>query len=550
MRPDVPVCIVGAGPVGLTTAARLASFGIRSIVLEANPSLIRAGSKACLIQGDVLEVLDKVGCAAQIRDEGVTWDVARTYVRHREIRTTRYPDRIGFGPFINISQYRIEQVLLARVDADPLAEVRWSHAVTGVDQDGDGAVVHADTPAGPVRLRCRYVVACDGVRSRMREFVGVDWTGYSHKERFLITDIRARLPIAQERHLHFDPSFNPGRQVVMHPQPDDIWRIDWQLAPGTDIDEERRTGAFDERVRSVIGDVPFEVDWLSTYRFHQRVVDRFVVGRVLFAGDAAHALPPYGARGMNSGIQDADNLAWKLAAVLRGWSSEDVVETYHDERYAAAMENLAVTEATIRFMVPPSPLRKAARNAVLALSRPLKLMRGRVNSGRMAEPFVYRASPIVDAAGGHPLIGHLAPDGYVSTAAGRRRARSLFGDELVALHFGDDPAAARRLVHEWTEQAVLPPVRLVLVMPAGAELGPLPDTVMLAHDDDDGRLREEYRMQSSRCMLVRPDGHIAAAVDARAADIAAAVTRCTRAHRLPDIDAVIPAAAAPALRCG
>ncbi len=549
MQSDAPVCVVGAGPVGLTAAARLASFGIRSVVLEANPGLVRQGSKACLIQGDVLEVLDKVGCGAQIHEEGVTWHVARTYVRNREIRSTRYADRIGFGPFVNISQYRIEQLLLACVDADPLSEVRWSHAVTGVEQHADAAVVHADTPSGPVRLRCRYVVACDGVRSRMREIVGVAWTGYSHKDRFLITDIRARLPLARERHFHYDPSFNRGRQVVMHPQPDDVWRIDWQLRRDTDIVEERRTGAFDARVRAVIGDVPYEVDWLSTYRFHQRVVERFVVGRVLFAGDAAHALPPYGARGMNSGIQDADNLAWKLAAVLRGWSSEHVIETYHGERYAAAVENLAVTEATIGFMVPRSSLRRYGRAAVLALSRPLKFVRGRVNSGRMAEPFVYRDSSIVDPADGHPLIGHLAPDGFVSTADGRRRVRTLFGGELVVLHFGADPVAAQRLAREWTEQEVLPPVRLVLVMPADSKLAQLPDTVVLAHDDD-SCLRTEYRVERPQCLLVRPDGHIAAAVDARAGEVAAAVARCTRALAPPHVEALVPAAAAPALRCG
>jgi 3-(3-hydroxy-phenyl)propionate hydroxylase len=526
MRSDAPVCIVGAGPVGLATAARLASFGIRSVVLEANPALVRAGSKACLIQGDVLEVLDKVGCGAQVHEEGVVWDVARTYVRNREVLTTHYPERPGFGPFINISQYRIEQVLLARVQADPLCEVRWSHAVTDVEQAEDGAVVHADTPAGPARVRCDWVVACDGVRSRMRDIVGVEWTGYTHDAKFLITDIRAELPLPKERHFHFDPSFNPGRQVVMHPQPNEIWRIDWQLAPGADIAEERRTGAFEARVHAVIGDVPFEVDWLSTYRFHQRVVDRFVVGRVLFAGDAAHALPPYGARGMNSGIQDADNLAWKLASVLHGWSSEDLVESYHDERYAATAENLAITEATIRFMVPPSPLRRYGRATVLALSRPFRFMRGRVNSGTMAEPFVYRDSPIVEPVGGHPLVGQLAPDAVVPAPEGR--IRSLFGAEHVVLAFAGNEVSARRLADAWAAQAPAAPVRLVLVVAAEAELGQLPDGVALLHDAG-GELRATYRAERPQCLLVRPDGHVAAAVGVDAEQIAATVARCTRA---------------------
>ena len=371
-RLDIPpVGIVGAGPVGLSLAARLASLGIPSVLLEADSHLRKQGSKACLIQGDVLEVLDKFGCADQIHAEGITWHIARTYVRDKEIRTTMYPRRIGFGPFVNISQYRVEQTVLTRVEADPLCQVRWSHRVTGIWQDADGVRVQAQTPEGQVGLRFQYVVACDGVRSALRELVGVAWTGYSHADRFLITDIRAQLPLAKERHFHYDPSFNPGRQLVIHPQPNDTWRIDWQLPPDADIESERRTGAFDKRVRAVIGDIPYEIDWLSTYRFHQRVVERFAVGRVFFAGDAAHALPPYGSRGMNSGIQDADNLAWKLALVLDGHADHSLLETYHDERYAAARENLAVTEATIRFMVPPSRSRRWIRAVLLRLAKPV-----------------------------------------------------------------------------------------------------------------------------------------------------------------------------------
>lgn len=491
-RSDFPVAIVGAGPVGLATAARLASHGISSVVLEADPELRKQGSKACLIQGDVLEILDKLCCAEPIRDEGVTWHVARTYVRNQEIRATAFPKRIGFGPFVNISQYRIEQVLLEHVLANPLCDLLWSHRVSRLVQDAGGVVLNAETPDGEVRLRCSYAVACDGVRSGIREALGVAWTGYSHKDLFLITDIKAKLPLAHERHFHYDPSFNPGRQVVMHPQPDDVWRIDWQLPPDADIAEERRTGAFDARVRAVIGDIAYEVDWLSTYRFHQRVVERFIVGRVFFAGDAAHALPPYGSRGMNSGIQDADNLAWKLALVLRGEADEALLETYHVERYAAAKENLAVTEATIRFMVPPNALLRFARSVLLRLSRPLKSVRGKVNSGRMAEPYVYDDSPIVDR-GTHPLLGHFAPDGWVTIDGRPERIRRLLGDGFVVLCFGTEPEDG--------------PVRHVVV------------------PDEDDALRAAYHVERPVSLLVRPDGHIAAVVDG---NLDEALERCGR----------------------
>ena len=522
-----PVGIVGAGPVGLVTAARLASFGIRSVVFDLDPGLRRQGSKACLIQGDVLEILDKFGCARTIGAEGVTWTVARTYVRDKEIRAADYPRALGYGPFVNISQYRIEQVLLARVEAEPLCEVRWSHEITGIEQDDQAVTLRAETPDGAREFRFRHVVACDGVRSRIRAATGVAWTGYTHKDRFLITDLKVRLPLAKERHFHYDPSFNPGRQLVMHPQPDDIWRIDWQLPPDADIDAERAGGAFDARVRAVIGDLPYEIDWVSTYRFHQRVVERFRLGRIYFAGDAAHSLPPYGSRGMNSGIQDADNLAWKLAMVLHGTADEALLETYHDERYAAAKENLRVTEATIRFMVPPNRLRRLARAVLLRLSHPFPAARDRVNSGRMAEPYVYDDSRIVDPPGRHPLLGRFAPDGRIA-AAGTDRLRRLFGAGFTGLHFADDPRAGAEFAGRALKAAPTA-TGFVLVVPEDPGPGPAgpPPSAVTVVADPGGALRTAYRAADGTCFVVRPDGHLGAVLDTAEPDaFAAAVARC------------------------
>jgi 2-polyprenyl-6-methoxyphenol hydroxylase-like FAD-dependent oxidoreductase len=474
----------------------------------------------------VVEVLDKVGCAAPIATEGVPWHVAHTYVGGREIDTTIFPRPSGFEPFINISQFRIEQILLERVAGSPLAGVAWNHRVSSVSQDGEGVEVEAATPDGPRRLRFRHLVACDGVRSALRDLVGVEWTGYSHGDLFLITDLRARLPFARERHFHYDPPFNPGRQVIMHPQPRDMWRIDWQLLPDVDIDAERRTGDLDQRIRTVIGAVDYEIDWLSTYRFHQRVVDRFRVGNVFFAGDAAHALPPYGARGMNSGIQDADNLAWKLALVVRGQAADSLLDTYHTERYAAALENLRVTEGTIRFMVPPTPLRRLGRNLLLALAPSVKPLRRRVNSGRMAEPFVYADSPIVDP-GGSPLAGHLAPDGAVASDGGPRRLREALGAGFLGMYVGADPGEASRFVAQVLAAGEPVPVHPVVVLPPGVEGHRVPAGATLLRDAE-GTLGAAYNPAGEAMWyLVRPDGHIAAARPGHAAgDLGGVLASC------------------------
>lgn len=512
-----PVGIVGAGPVGLITALRLASFGCPSVVLECDPALRKQGSKACLIQGDVLEVLDKVGCGETIATEGVTWNVARTYIRNREIRAQHFPDRPGFGPFINISQYRIEQVLLERALREPLIELRWSHRIVGAEQDEAGVRLRVRAADAEQTLTFDYVVACDGVHSVMRGFLDVAWTGYTHQDRFLITDIKAKLPLAKERHFHYDPWFNRGRQLVMHPQPADVWRIDWQLPPDADIDRERRTGQLDARIRQVIGDVPYEIDWLSTYRFHQRVVERFVVDRVLFAGDAAHALPPYGSRGMNSGIQDADNLAWKLAAVVNGTAPPGLLASYHVERYAAARENLRVTEDTIRFMVPPNRLARWRRQAVLRMSMPFPAVRRRVNSGRMAEPFTYRGSPLVSGDSANEVLGAFAPDALLEGQGGRSRLRHYFGHSFVVVCFAD----SRAQLGEYLQAAVdrLPHAVQALVVVPAADDGRTADGRVEVPAELAGRVTVETTTAASTELarkyglttgwaLVRPDGHV------------------------------------------
>jgi 2-polyprenyl-6-methoxyphenol hydroxylase-like FAD-dependent oxidoreductase len=529
-----PVGIVGAGPVGMVLALRLASFGVPSVVLEAEPALRKQGSKACLIQGDVLDVLDKFGCAAQLADEGVTWHVGHTYVKGEEIRRTEYPRPIGYGPFVNISQYRIEQVLLAALEAEPEIELLWSQRVVAVAQDDDGVTVDVE---GGGRHHFRYLVACDGMRSTVRELVGVEWTGYSHKDRFLITDIKAALPFVKERHFHYDPPFNPGRQTIMHPQPDGVWRIDWQLAPDADIDEERHTGALDRRIRAVIGDVPYEIDWLSTYRFNQRVVERLKVGWIFFAGDAAHAMPPYGSRGMNSGIQDADNLAWKLALVLHRQAKETLLDTYHVERLAAAKENLAVAEATIKFMAPPSEFRRFLRDVLLALVRPVRSLRRHVNSGRMAEPFVYDNSPIVEPRGSNPVVGMFAPDGLVRHAGATVRLRTFLGAGFVGLFFGAHAAATARLAMQAAAPSGGVPARLVLVLPSGKDCAGVTGTgdppIVVVSDVDDG-LRARYGAGDGSWFVVRPDGHVAAVREAaRAGEFVGVVRACADAFDTP-----------------
>ena len=528
---DATVGIVGAGPVGLACALRLASFGVSVVLLDENPDLVKQGSKACLIQGDVLEILDKVGCAEPVAKEGVPWSVGHTYVRGVESVRTVFPRGIGFGPFVNISQYRIQQIMLARLEEVSRVTVRWSHRVEQVEQDGDGVTVSVSAPDGTKQMRFLYLVACDGVRSGIRNMLGVEWTGYSHKDRFLITDIRAELKLPPERHFHYDPPFNPGRQLVIHPQPDNVWRIDWQLPPDANIDEEKQNGKLDQRIRAVIGDIDYSIEWLSVYRFHQRVVKRFKVGRVLFAGDAAHALPPYGSRGMNSGIQDADNLAWKLALVVRGDARDALLETYHEERYAAAKENLRVTEATIRFMVPPNRAKRMYRAMILRLSSRLKFLRKWINSGKMAEPYVYRDSSIMDYAERSPIVGSFAPDARVHDAGAEGRLRQQLGHGFTFLYVGRPTSAHRTALEGLARFDGVEGIRFVALLPESVVVNAARPLTLLRYRDDAPPL--PYDPSVPRWYAIRADGHIAGAYDpSTPIDFAEVASRCSGGARL------------------
>ncbi len=297
------------------------------------------GSKAICQQRDVLDVWATVG-AEQIADEGLTWTTGRTFYRDHELFSWQFVDRghSPLPPFVNISQARTGQVLDRCIAGKGLIDVRWGHDVTGIAEDRSGVTLICATAAGSVAVRASYVVACAGAHGQVvRNLLGVRFDGHSFDDLFLICDIRAELPgWAGERRFYFEPEWNPGRQVLIHPCPDSTYRIDWQVPAGFDLDAEQASGALDARIRRVVGDRPYEIVWKTVYRFHTRHVDRMRVGRALLAGDCAHLMAPFGARGLNSGVQDAENAAWKLAFVLRGWAPEALLDSYHDERFAAA----------------------------------------------------------------------------------------------------------------------------------------------------------------------------------------------------------------------
>jgi 2-polyprenyl-6-methoxyphenol hydroxylase-like FAD-dependent oxidoreductase len=487
--PETDVAIVGAGPVGLTLAARLAQLGVRVALLEQTPCHLGEGSKAICMQRETLEIWDRIGIGERVASRGVQWRTGRTYYGTRELFSVELTGSSDdhFPPFVNISQSEVEELLLDRCQALGV-DLRWGHRLEGLTDDGAGVRLTLATDTGPVELAARYVVGTDGAHSTVRELLGVGFPGHTHDDHFLICDIRARLPFPNERRFHFDPPWNPGRQVLIHPQPDDTWRIDWQIAPETDMDAERADGRLDRRIRAVVGaETEFELVWMTVYRFHQRMAAAFRRGNAFLAGDAAHLYAPFGARGLNSGVADAENLAWKLAMVLRGESPEGLLDSYEAERRPAAEQNLAVTDATMRFMAPRRWWQRVWRNLILRGSTRFGALRRRVNSGRLAEPSEYQESAVI-APGppddSLPRHGAVAPDARLRDGTRlRERLGSSFNVLLAAASRGTEDAA--RGV-DW----------------------PVPVAVVV-----DTALAEVYGSTGPRAWVVRPDGYLASSLD-------------------------------------
>ena len=418
------VVVVGAGPVGLTLAIDLAQRGQRVVLLD-DADRIGEGSRAICFSKRALEVWDRLGAAAAMLAKGVQWRVGKVFLGNEQVYRFDLLAEAGhkMPAFINLQQYYAEAFLVARAGELPGVDLRWKNRVTGVADRGDHVAVTVETPEGTYPLTSSYVVACDGARSAVRGMLGASFVGEMFEDQFLIADVKMQAAFPTERWFWFDPPFHCGQAALLHTQPDDVWRIDLQLGRDADPEIERRPERVRPRIERMLGHGDFTFEWISLYRFQCRRMERFVHGRVIFAGDAAHQVSPFGARGANSGVEDAENLAWKLDLILRGGPA-GLLDSYDSERIHAADDNILNSTRATDFIAPHSDYERMLRNTTLHLARGHEVGKRMVNAGRLSQPSVY-ASPLStpDAdiwSAGPPPGAHLRDvplgDGFLTDA--------------------------------------------------------------------------------------------------------------------------------------
>jgi len=397
-----PVVIVGAGPVGLALGIDLAQRGQAVVILDDNDK-VSFGSRAICFAKRSLEILDRLGCGDALVDKGVQWSLGKVYFDERQVFEFNLLPEAGHKrpAFINLQQYYLEQHLVERLRqlqaGGARVELRGRNRVTGVEQREDGALLTVDTPDGPYTLVADWLVACDGAGSPVRKALGLDFVGRVFEDNFLIADIvmddSPAFPV--ERRFWFDPPFNRGQSALLHKQPDNVWRIDLQLGWNIDKQEEAKPDKVIPRLKAFLGeDAEFVLDWVSIYTFQCRRMGKFRHGRILFAGDSAHQVSPFGARGANSGLQDADNLGWKLKLVIDGAAPNSLLDSYDVERLQAADENILHSSRATDFITPKSEISRLFRDAVLDLSEHFAATRPMVNSGRLSVPTVHDGSAL------------------------------------------------------------------------------------------------------------------------------------------------------------
>lgn len=512
----LPVVIVGGGPIGLAMAQALARRGVRSIVIEQRDRL-SDGSRAVAYTRRTMQILDLLGVGDTVLKKGITWDRNTVSYGERRVYEMQLPQPEGEKHrMTNLQQCWLEQILVDALSEGGMSEVHWGCQVESLEQDSHGVRLAVSRKDGTrFTVSADYVVGADGARGSTRKHVGLEYQGARFEQRFVITDYHMRSSAPVGRQVWFSPPYAPGTTVLQHKEPFDIWRLDYQLRPEEDSEEELRPDRIEARLKAhleMIGEkAPYEIIWTSVYRANAISLPSYRSGRVLFVGDAAHQIPIFGGRGINNGFLDVANLAWKLDFVLSGRAPERLLDSYDGERRPAILSTIEDLTKVTLYMTSPSPGVQLMRDAVLSLSLSERFVHALFDPFRLpAYPVLQIESDPVTAAAsrefsGGAEVGQVLPDLPVRRCDGEARdARlmELVGPTFTLLLFGGNDAAdadAESICRDLSSAAV--PIRCVMV-------GSQRSVACAAALADDG-LSTRLGAAPGTAYLVRPDQHVA-----------------------------------------
>jgi len=517
-RADAPVVIVGAGPIGLLTAIDLSRFGVASILLDEDLQ-VSHGSRAIVLTRRSLEILQQVGVDRPFRRKGLPWSFGRSFFRGREVYRMVMPheedDR--FLPGLNIQQQYIEEYLIEACLNNPLIDLRWGQKVVGISRTESAATLRIDTPEGEFDLRADWVIAADGGRSTIRRLLGLRMEGRSYPGNFVIADIKAKIDLPTERLCYFDPAWNPGNNVLVHRQPDDLWRIDFRLPDGETTEEALEPSTLRRRIDAVLEMIQrkteWQLDWATVYSANTLTLPDFVQGRVLLTGDAAHLLPIFGVRGCNTGVQDCNNMAWKLACVVNGWSDASLLNTYSRERVTAAREICEEGGKSTRFMTPPTAGARLMRDAVLSFCLSEDFLKDLLH-WRTSRSHDYQISSLNSFSeananfSGGIICGaparnvKLGDDDYLFD-----RLAASAGFHIMIFAGDTDPIGDLEQIFIDTGHLPFPVIRVLIHTGTDHPLAARADLVIA---DPAGRIAEKYDAKAGTTYVLRPDLHVCA----------------------------------------
>ncbi len=508
-----PVAIVGAGPVGLTAALELARHGVPAVVLD-DKNTLNDGSRAICISRHSFEILQQLGVADAFVAKGLGWTHGRSYYHDQQIFRLVMPhsDQERFYPMYNLQQQYTEQFLVDKAAADERIELRWQNKVRGIEIKDQGAILSVQTPQGDYRLHADYVLAADGARSVIRQSLGLALEGDAYEGRYMISDVRLQSDFPTERRAFFDPVSNPGSTVLIHRQPDDIWRIDWQLQANEDPEEAIQEHNLRPKIAAILEMVgetgPWELEWWSIYSAYTLCLDDYRHGPVLFIGDAAHLVPIFGVRGLNNGFADAVNAAWKLAYVISGRASDAILDSYTPERRGATLDVFKNARKSTWFMTPPTRGYRLMREAALSLALSNEFTRRFVDP-RQVQPYTYSASALTSfperdaefaagpAAGAAITNRKIARDDYLL---------DHLGCGFTGLYFCDAAQLPEHLLQLCRDLALVDQSFAIIIV-ATRPVHQQPHQVI---EDAQRAIFAAYGAVDGSFYLLRPDRHVAA----------------------------------------